>query len=59
MDENRMEGRLAGMGDAGEDHARDPEENDVIAGDQDAGGIKILQVLGVMRPAEGRERPKG
>jgi len=54
-----MERGLAGMGDAGEDHARDPEENDVVARDQDAGGIEILQVLGVMGPAEGRERPQG
>ena len=40
------------------DHPRHPEEDDVEAGDQYAGGIEGLERLGVLRPAEGRERPQ-
>ena len=45
--------------DAGEDHAGHPEENDVVARHQGGGGIEILQILGVVRPAQGGEGPQG
>ena len=40
-------------------HARDPEEDDVEAGDEHAGGIEALELLGLLGPAERRERPQG
>ncbi len=40
-------------------HPGDPEEDDVVAGDHDAGRVEPAQVLGVVRPAQRRERPQG
>ena len=42
-----------------EDHSDDPEENDVIAGDQDVGGIEIFEVFCLLGPAQCTERPQG
>ena len=39
-------------------HARDPEEDDVEAGDQRGGRIIALEFFGFVRPAERRERPQ-
>ena len=41
------------------DHARDPEENNVKAGDQHAGGVEGLQSIGLLWPAQGGEGPQG
>ncbi len=35
------------------DHARNPEEDDVEAGDQHIGGVEFLEELGLLRPAQG------
>ncbi len=43
--------------DAHHDHACDPEENNVEAGDQNGTGVKFLQRIGLFRPAQGAERP--
>ncbi|MDT4818223.1 hypothetical protein FQZ97_513140 [compost metagenome] len=40
------------------DHAGDPEEDDVEAGDQHVGGVEGLEELGLFRPAEGGEGPQ-
>ena len=40
-------------------HAGNPEENDVEAGDQNVGRIIAAQFGGLVRPAQGRERPEG
>ena len=40
------------------DHPRDPEEDDVEAGDQYVGGVEGLEELGLLRPAEGGEGPQ-
>ena len=40
-------------------HARDPEEDDVEAGDEHAGRIEPLHLLGLVGPAERGERPQG
>jgi hypothetical protein len=40
------------------DHPGDPEENDVEAGDQHIGWVEGFQIRGVLRPAEGGERPQ-
>ena len=40
-------------------HPGDPEEQDVVAGDEHAGRIEGAQVGRVVRPAEGGERPQG
>ena len=39
-------------------HASDPKVNDVMAGNQDAGGIEGLQFRGPLGPAHGGERPQ-
>ncbi len=39
-------------------HPRDPKENDVEAGDQEAGRIVTLEVGGLIGPSEGREGPQ-
>ena len=59
VDEHGVEGRLAGVLAAGEDHAGHPEENDVVAGDQHVGGIEILEILGLLGPAQSGEGPQG
>ena len=59
MDEHRRERDVLHLLEAGEDHARDPEEDDVVARDHDARGVPELQVLGVLiRPAERGKRPE-
>ena len=42
----------------GHDHARDPEEEDVVARLQHGGRIEAAQVGRVVRPAERAERPE-
>ena len=60
MDADGVEGCLAGIGQTGEDHAADPETDDVIAGDEGVGGVEILQILAVLvRPAQRAEGPQG
>ena len=44
--------------DAEHDHAGDPEEQDVEAGDQQRGGVERAQVGGLVGPAEGGEGPQ-
>ncbi len=41
-----------------EHHASDPEENDVVAGYQSGCRVPLLQGLGLIRPAHGREWPQ-
>ena len=59
VNQHGVEGRLAHLLDAGEDHSGYPEEDDVIAGHQHTGGIEVLQILGVMGPAQRGEGPQG
>jgi len=59
VNQHGVEGRLAGMLTAGENHSRDPEENDVVARDQHVRRIEIVQVFRLFRPAQGLERPQG
>ena len=40
------------------DHPRHPEEDDLGSGDQDVGGVVAREVGGLLRPAQGRERPE-
>ena len=54
-----VEGRLLHVFAAAEDHAGDPEEDDVVAGHQDVRGIEVLQVLRLLGPAQRAERPQG
>ena len=59
MDEHRVERDLLHLLTTGEDHPGHPEEDDVVAGDHDGGGIEIRQVLGLFRPAQRGEGPQG
>ena len=58
VNQHRVERQLAGLLDAGEDHADDPEEDDVIAGHEHIGRVEIAVLGRILRPAEGRERPE-
>ncbi len=59
MDEHGVEGGLFRLLAAGEDHPGHPEEDDVIPCDQHVGGVEVVQVLGLLRPAQGGEGPQG
>ncbi len=39
------------------DHPRHPEEQDVVAGLEDGGGVEVAQILGVVGPAQGGKGP--
>ena len=59
VDEHRVKRCLAGVGEAGENHAGNPEADDVVAGDEGVGGVEVVVILGVLvGPAQGGERPQ-
>ena len=58
VNQHGVEGQLAGLLDAGKDHANHPEEDDVIAGHKHIGRVEIAVLRCLLRPAEGRERPE-
>ena len=58
MNQHGVERGLAHMLATGEDHTGNPEEDNVIAGNQHIGGIELLQILGIFRPAQGLKRPQ-
>ena len=57
VNQNSVERSLSGMLTAGEDHSGNPEENNVIAGNQHIGGIEVIQILCLFRPTECLKRP--
>ena len=59
VNQHRLERHIPHLLHAGEDHPGNPEENNVIARHQHAGGIEVLQVFRFLRPAQGREGPQG
>ena len=58
MEQHRMERGLAHLRIAGEDHADDPEKDNVISRHKHVVWIKILQILRLLRPAKRGERPQ-
>src|SRR5215469_313962 len=44
--------------DAGHNHTRDPEENNIVAGLQNAGWVVATQIMSIVRPAQGAEWPE-
>ena len=58
VDKDRLKGWLAHMLHTGEDHAGNPEEDDVIARHECIRRIEILEVFCLIRPAQRRERPQ-
>ncbi len=58
-DVDLAERHVAGELQSHHDHAGDPEENDVEAGDQHVRRVEGLQFRGGLRPAQRRERPEG
>ena len=59
MEKHGLKGLLSHLFEAGEDHTDDPEENDVVAGDEHVCRIEVLEVLCHLRPSQGREGPEG
>ena len=57
MDQDRIERALAGLLKSGEYHTDDPEEDDVVSGNENVCRIEILHLVGLLRPAECGERP--
>ena len=59
MKVDSREGCLACQLNAHHDHARHPEEDDVVPGFQRVGGVEALQVRGILiGPSQGREGPE-
>ena len=58
MEQHGLEGLLSHLLVAGENHSDYPEENNIISGYQYIRGIEILQILGLLRPAQGLEGPQ-
>ena len=59
MDEDGLERLLLHLLHTGEDHARDPEEDDIVACDHDGRGIPVVEVCCVLiGPAHRGERPE-
>src|SRR5580698_4280886 len=58
MDVDVAERNLTGELDTEHHHAGDPEEDDVAARDHRVGRVEGLELRGLVRPAEGRERPQ-
>ena len=58
VEKNTLKGSLSHLLIAGEDHSDDPEEDDVISGDQHIRRIEILEVFGHLRPSQCAERPE-
>ena len=56
--QGHMEGAFSHLLDAGEHHAREPEEDDIVAAGEHAVGVEIAQIFRIVRPAEGRKRPQ-
>ena len=50
---------LSGLLNSGENHTNNPEEDNVIARNQDIGRIEITIILGIFRPAECLKGPEG
>ena len=53
----RLAGGVLGRVQPEHHHPDDPEEQDVVPGDQHRGRVERLQGVGLLRPAHGRERP--
>ena len=59
VDADGVEGGLASVGKTGEDHAADPEADDVVTGDEGVGGVEILEVFALLiGPAQRAEGPQ-
>ena len=58
VDQDRMEGRLSGVLVGGENHPGNPERNNVVAGDQHVSGIEVIQVRGLIGPAQNLKGPE-
>ncbi len=59
VDADSAEGCLAGVFQTGEDHAGDPEGDDIVTGDEGGGGVEILEVFALLiGPAQGGEGPQ-
>ena len=59
MDDHGVKGHLAHVLQRGEDHAGNPETDDVIAGDQGVGGEEVGKVFRLLGPAQRGEGPQG
>ena len=58
VDKDGLERLLLHLLHTGEDHSRDPEEDDIIARDHDARGVPVVEIVGLFRPAHRGERPE-
>ena len=58
MNEDGIKGLFAGVFQTGEDHAGDPEGDDIVTGDEGGGGVEFAHLGSVIRPAQGGEGPQ-
>ena len=59
MDEDMAEGNILHKFAGHEHHAGNPEENNIIARNEDARWEELLNIRSLIRPSHGRERPEG
>ena len=59
VDQHMLKGRFPCLLQSGEHHADYPEKDNIVTRHQHAGGVKIIQLRGMLRPAQGREGPEG
>ena len=57
MDQDSIERALACLLKSREYHTDDPEEDDIVSGNENVGRIEIFHFIGFLRPAQCRERP--
>ncbi len=58
MDKDVFKGHFAQVIQAHQDHASDPQRDDIATGDQRIGGIEVIQLSRFLRPAQRRVRPQ-
>ncbi len=58
MEKNGLKGLLSHLLESGEDHPDNPEEDDIVTGYENVGGIEIFKVFGLLGPSEGLKGPE-
>ena len=57
MDQDSIERALACLLKSREYHTDDPEEDDIVSGNENVGRIEVLHLICILRPAQCGERP--
>ena len=58
VNEHVVERHFARMRQSGENHSGNPEEDDIVTGNEHVGGIEVFEIFGLFGITERRERPE-